>query len=559
MSISIKNLLVGILSFLALIILSVAALALVELDATNQDTRELADNWLPSVDVVNAINTDTSDLRVAEGSHIMSVAAEDMLVAERRFDAVMGELKSNQARYEKLISSQEEQRTYETFKSQLADYLVLHEQLFALSRANRNAEASELFRGPMSAAFDKFSATLLVLVKLNREGANQSRKESQATYDQARLVLWGAIVVGGLTLVAAIWLVLTKVVAPLSSVTQAMKSISDGKLDTHVSHTHEKNEIGLIASTLLVFREGLTEAKRLREETEALRVQAEVVRRDAMLKLADDFERSVGTVVSMVSSAATEMQAAATQLTATATETSHQSTAVSAAAEEAGTNVTSVASAAEELGASVGEIGRQVSSSATMSQKAVDEADKATSVISELNAMAASIGGVVDLIAGLASQTNLLALNATIESARAGEAGKGFAVVASEVKALAGQTTRATSEISDKITKIQETTALASENFQNVADTIRALSSTNSAIACAVEQQSAATSEIVKAVAQASLGAQEVTANIAGVAQGTEQTGAAASQVLASSSELAQQSERLHHEMETFLANVRAA
>ncbi|MDC7693485.1 methyl-accepting chemotaxis protein [Asticcacaulis sp. DXS10W] len=559
MSLNIKKMLLGLVGLLTVTLIGLAALALVELEAANHDTRELANNWLPSVDTINAINTNASDMRIAEGSHVMSVTTQDMAAAEAKFDAVLVELKGNQAKYEKLISSGEEERLYKDFRAKLAKYLSLHERLFTLSRNNQNAEASALFRGPMNASFDTLSATTRSLVKMNREGADKSRSDAQETVDQAKSILFTAAALGGLLSVAAIWTVLAKVISPLSNVTEAMKKISEGNLETQVSHTTEKNEIGLIASTLLVFREGLTEAKRLREETEALRVQAELVRRDAMLKLADDFEKSVGIVVSMVSSAATEMQAAATQLTATATETSHQSTAVSAAAEEAGTNVTSVASAAEELGASVGEIGRQVSSSATMSQKAVAEADKATSVISELNAMAASIGGVVDLIAGLASQTNLLALNATIESARAGEAGKGFAVVASEVKALAGQTTRATSEISDKITKIQETTALASENFQNVSETIRALSSTNSAIAAAVEQQSAATSEIVKAVAQASLGAQEVTANIAGVAQGTEQTGAAASQVLASSSELAQQSERLHHEMETFLANVRAA
>lgn len=50
-------------------------------------------------------------------------------------------------------------------------------------------------------------------------------------------------------------------------------------------------------------------------------------------------------------------------------------------------------------------------------------------------------------IEAITRQTNLLALNATIEAARAGVEGRGFAVVASEVKALAGQTASAATDI----------------------------------------------------------------------------------------------------------------
>ena len=70
----------------------------------------------------------------------------------------------------------------------------------------------------------------------------------------------------------------------------------------------------------------------------------------------------------------------------------------------------------------------------------------------------------------IAETTNILALNATIEAMRAGDAGRTFAVVANEVKSLAGDTRRATEEISRTIDALGEEAASVIEQIESGAE-----------------------------------------------------------------------------------------
>ena len=346
---------------------------------------------------------------------------------------------------------------------------------------------------------------------------------------------------------------------PVAAMTHAMKQLATGDTAVTVPGRDRRDELGTMADAVEVFRVSMIETERLRTEQQASERRAEAERRAGLLKLADELEAQVRSMVASVAEAATGMQQSATRLNATAQRTSEQSTAVSAAAEQASANVQTMAAATEELAHSITEVSQLVEKSTAIIGRAAADATRTDQCIQGLDDAAQRIGGVVKLITEIASQTNLLALNATIEAARAGDAGRGFAVVASEVKALAGQTAGATDEISNQVAAIQAATREAVEAIRGISGTIAEVNQIAVGIASAIQQQGAATREISRNGQHAAVGTCDVTANINGVSQATGDTRAAAGEVLSASGRMIEQSTALSAAVDRFLAKVRAA
>ena len=397
-------------------------------------------------------------------------------------------------------------------------------------------------------------------VENSKKNAQTSKEEVVAEIAQANQISLVMALIVVMSLIASVVFSFLGVARPMTRLNGALGKMAGGDLDVEIPGAGRGDEIGDLAKTVTVIRENAEH--KAREEAEAKVDQDQVAarrRKQEMIKLADDFEGAVGNIVETVSSASSQLEAAAGTLTTTAERAQELTTMVAAASEEASTNVQSVASSTEEMASSITEIGRQVQESARMANEAVDQARTTNSRVSELSKAAARIGAVVELINTIAEQTNLLALNATIEAARAGDAGRGFAVVASEVKALAEQTSKATGEIGQQITGIQAATEESVGAIQAISATIEKLSEISSTIAAAVEEQGAATQEISRNVQQAARGTQQVSANISDVQRGAGETGSASSQVLSSAQSLSSDSGRLKLEVGKFLSSVRAA
>ena len=346
---------------------------------------------------------------------------------------------------------------------------------------------------------------------------------------------------------------------PIQALTTTMQTLSSGTNTVKVPYMSLRNEIGIMARSLEVFRHSLMEAEGLREDQERGRVSSIKERAEMRRRLAEDFQSSVGEIVVQVATAATQLGTASSDLLASANKTTVKVSEVAKVSERSSGDIDRMALAGEEMARSISEIRQQMVQSTTVVGQATVDVDKTIQSVRLLADSALTIRDIIAMIGDISTQTNLLALNARIEAARAGRAGDGFAVVAGEVKSLAQQTSKATEEVAARITAILSATEDTVNATNAVHVTIGTVNHIAMQIAAALEQQDAATHEIAGRVRHVSDGTQHVSANVAAVDEAAAMTGAAAIQVRDASSALIVQANDLQSKVEIFIGELAAA
>ena len=413
-------------------------------------------------------------------------------------------------------------------------------------------------------AIDRAATTHQILRNNLTELANIYGQRTERIHGQIERNIavgsWVTILLGVVALVLVtigILIIWRGVARPLARITRVTETVAGGTADVTVPYRDRHDEIGALARSISVFQDAMRNNATL-NRTVSDEASARAQRQEQMATEIMQFSAEVESTLARLGKIADAMLKASAHLTAAADQASNRAATAAASSGEASANVRDIAAAADELATSVNEIDRQVARSTAVAGKATDEAERTVVAMHELDEAAKRIGHVTSLISDIAEQTNLLALNATIEAARAGEAGRGFAVVASEVKALAGQTAKATEEIGAQIGDMQRATLGSIEAIAAIERTIRELGEISTAIAAAVTEQGAATQEIARSVEVASQRTIESVEQVERVGEATADTRTDATMVKSVSDDLGAVAGRIRGQVEHFFQRLRA-
>ncbi len=144
-----------------------------------------------------------------------------------------------------------------------------------------------------------------------------------------------------------------------------------------------------------------------------------------------------------------------------------------------------------------------------LTHSTIDEMETLGNAMSEIKQSSNNITGIIKTIDTIAFQTNILSLNAAVEAARAGEAGTGFAVVAEEVRRLAGQSSVAAQDITQRIEDSSAKAEFGVKSMGAVKDAFSAINQRINEINTANHEQTIGIGQINDAISHVSVVTQQ--------------------------------------------------
>jgi methyl-accepting chemotaxis protein len=474
----------------------VGVFAVIQLSRVNDVSIDISGNWLPSVQVLGHIQAAVNLFRRAEMNHVLANDKDKMAGYEKLLEQTTAQLKDAESRYQKLITSPEEQKLFEKIQSTWSDYVEMHQRVIALSRSMKKQEASDL-NVDAKRLFDATMETITQDIELNAKGGDLATLHAAELYRSARLWIATAIVLAiGVGIILA--LIIGKMIGrALRTGVEAADRLAKGDLSMKIENPSQ-DEAGQLLRKMDATIKSLQEVTGMAQEIAAGNLQIEVKPRseeDALMKALAAMVKRLSDVVTEVKGSSDNVSAGAEQLSQSAQQQSQGAT-------EQASSIEEISSSMEEMSSNIKQNADNASQTERIALKAASDAKEGGEAVAATVDAMKQIASKISIIEEIARQTNLLALNAAIEAARAGEHGRGFAVVASEVRKLAERSQKAAGEITDLSGNSVKIAEKAGELLSRILPDVQKTAELVQEITAASREQDSGAAQINKAIQQ---------------------------------------------------------